>query len=156
MATLDPLVRLARAASTYQPRSVREAPDPRPLLADPGAAVDLCGARLRAERREVMLVLLLDTRHRLLGEPIELYRGCLDAITVRIGELFRDAIVRDAAALLLLHNHPAGDPTPSPEDARLTRSVVEAGRLLDVVVLDHVVVGRTGYTSLRAAGLGGF
>lgn len=152
----NPLIRAARAATSYTPRSVRETAEPAPAITTPDAAVALVGAQMRAEPREVFYVLPLDTKNRPIGEPVELYRGSLNAITLRLAEVFRDAIVRHAAAVMLLHNHPSGDSTPSPEDVRLTRDAVAAGRLLDVLVLDHLVVGRTGYTSLRAAGLVGF
>jgi DNA repair protein RadC len=73
---------------------------------------------------------------------------------VRIGEVFREAIQRGAASMIVVHNHPSGDPSPSPEDVAVTRALVQAGELLDIEVLDHVVIGRGGYTSLKAKGLG--
>jgi DNA repair protein RadC len=80
---------------------------------------------------------------------------------VRIAELFKEAIRQNAAAIALVHNHPSGDPTPSPQDVELTREAVRAGSLLDLEVLDHVVVGRgsserDSYVSLKERGLGGF
>ncbi len=71
-----------------------------------------------------------------------------------MGELFKEAIRRNAAALILVHNHPSGDPSPSPEDIALTRAAVQAGKLLDVDVLDHIVIGRGKYVSLKERGLG--
>jgi DNA repair protein RadC len=85
---------------------------------------------------------------------VDVYVGSLNTSLVRIGEIFRDAIQRGAASMIVVHNHPSGDPTPSPEDVAVTRALVQAGRLLDVEVLDHVVVGRAGFTSLKAKGLG--
>ncbi|MBW1873264.1 MAG: hypothetical protein JRJ19_14435, partial [Deltaproteobacteria bacterium] len=72
---------------------------------------------------------------------------------VRVGELFREAIRRNAAAIIVAHNHPSGDPTPSPEDITLTRQVVEAGELLNIGVLDHLVLGRRRWVSLKERGL---
>lgn len=72
---------------------------------------------------------------------------------MRIAEVFRAAVRRNATAILLAHNHPSGDPTPSPEDVALTREVIQAGRVLEVEVLDHLVIGRGRFVSLRRQGL---
>ncbi len=71
-----------------------------------------------------------------------------------MGELFRVAIRRNSAAVIILHNHPSGDPTPSPDDIALTRAIVQAGKLLDIEVLDHLVIGRGRFVSLKERGLG--
>jgi len=81
------------------------------------------------------------------------YQGNVSAALVRVGELFRDAVRSHAAALILVHNHPSGDPTPSPDDLHLTAETVAAGRLLDVSVLDHVVLGHDAFVSLRDRGV---
>ena len=73
---------------------------------------------------------------------------------VRIGEIFKPAIRRNAAAVIVTHNHPSGDPTPSPEDVALTRAIVQAGKLLDIDVLDHLVIAGGRYVSLKEKGLG--
>lgn len=73
---------------------------------------------------------------------------------VRVGELFREAVRENCAAVIIAHNHPSGDPTPSPEDVAITEEIVRAGRLLDIEVLDHLVIGRQRYVSLRERGLG--
>lgn len=72
---------------------------------------------------------------------------------IRIGELFRAALKENAAALIVAHNHPSGDPSPSPEDINVTRQIIEAGKLLGIGVLDHIVIGRQRYTSLKERGL---
>ena len=90
--------------------------------------------------QEQLRVILLDTRNRL-QKVINLYTGSLNSSTVRIGELFKDAIRHNAASIILVHNHPSGDPSPSPEDINLTRAAVQAGTLLDIEVLDHIVIG---------------
>jgi len=91
--------------------------------------------------QEQLRVILLDTRNRF-QKMVNLYTGSLNSSTVRIGELFKEAIRLNAAAIILVHNHPSGDPSPSPEDINLTRAAVQAGKLLDIEVLDHIVIGR--------------
>jgi DNA repair protein RadC len=81
------------------------------------------------------------------------YVGNVSASLVRIGELFRDAVRLDASGVVLVHNHPSGDPTPSPDDLHLTAEAIAAGRLLDVDVLDHVVFGHDTWVSLRDRGV---
>ena len=80
--------------------------------------------------------------------------GSLNAATVRVGEVFREAVRANCASIIVVHNHPSGDPTPSPEDVRTTEMIVEAGQLLDIEVLDHLVIGRNCYVSLKERKLG--
>ena len=87
-------------------------------------------------------------------DVVTVYKGSLNSSQVRVGELFKEAIRRNAATVILTHNHPSGDPTPSPDDVAVTRAIVEAGRLLDIDVLDHLVIGAGRYTSLKERGLG--
>jgi DNA repair protein RadC len=96
---------------------------------------------------------LLDTKNRVLGIPT-IYVGSLNASVMRVGELFREAVRANCAAVIVVHNHPSGDPTPSPEDVSITRQIVEAGKLLDVDVLDHLIIGQQRYVSLKERGLG--
>lgn len=103
--------------------------------------------------QEQIRVLLLDTRHRLIRQVL-VYQGNVSGAPVRIGELFREAVRENCPAILVVHNHPSGDPTPSSEDVAITREIVEAGRLLSIEVLDHLVVARQGYVSLRERKLG--
>ena len=84
----------------------------------------------------------------------KVYQGSLNSSQVRVGELFRSAVRRNAAAIIVIHNHPSGDPTPSPDDVALTRAIVQAGKLLDIDVLDHLVIGRGRWVSLKERGLG--
>lgn len=113
-------------------------------------------ARLMAElghlQREELRVVLLDTRNGVLAMPT-IYRGNVSAAVVRIGELFRDAVRLHASRLILVHNHPSGDPTPSPDDLHMTAEAVAAGRLLDIAVLDHLVMGHGAWSSLRDRGV---
>jgi DNA repair protein RadC len=82
------------------------------------------------------------------------YIGSLNASLIRIGEIFKEALKRNSAALIVVHNHPSGDPTPSPEDILVTREIISAGKLLDIDVLDHLVIGQGRFVSMRERGLG--
>jgi len=104
--------------------------------------------------QEYLYVLLLDTRNRVIGDPVQVYHGSLNTSLIRVGEVFRDAIKVNAAALVISHNHPSGDPSPSPEDVAVTRAIVEAGKLLDIECLDHIVLASAKFVSLKERGLG--
>ncbi len=105
----------------------------------------------RLEREELRVV-VLNTRNAVLAIET-VYRGNVSTALVRVGELFRDAIRQHAAGLILVHNHPSGDPAPSPDDLHLTAEAVAAGRLLDVPVLDHLIIGHEAFISLRDRGI---
>jgi DNA repair protein RadC len=102
--------------------------------------------------REELHVLLLNTKNVVI-EEVTVYVGNVSAALVRVAELFTPAIRRHAAGLLLVHNHPSGDPEPSPDDLHLTAEAIAAGRLLDLPVLDHIILGRDGFVSLRDRGV---
>ena len=120
---------------------------------NPDEAAQLILYEMSALDQEELWVILLDTRnHFLMTETI--YRGSLNSSQVRVGELFKSAVRRNAASIIVAHNHPSGDPTPSPDDIAVTRAIVEAGKLLDIDVLDHLVIGRGNYVSLKERGLG--
>jgi DNA repair protein RadC len=102
--------------------------------------------------REEMHVLILNAKNVVLKD-VTVYQGNVSAAIVRIAELFREAVKLTAAGIVLVHNHPSGDPEPSPDDLHLTAEAVAAGRLLDIPVLDHVIVARDGYVSLRDRGV---
>lgn len=102
--------------------------------------------------QEELWVLLLSTGHRITHE-VMLYRGTVDMIFVRPAEIFKEAVRVNAAAVLLAHNHPSGEPSPSPQDVALTATVNLAGELLGIQLVDHIVVGRQAWTSLRERGL---
>jgi DNA repair protein RadC len=95
----------------------------------------------------------LDTRNRVLAIE-SLYRGSLNSSQVRVGEVFKAAIRQNAAAVIVAHNHPSGDPSPSPDDVAVTRAIAQAGKLLDIEVLDHLVIGGQKFVSLKERGLG--
>jgi DNA repair protein RadC len=102
--------------------------------------------------REELHVLLLNSRNRVVGQE-RLYQGNVAFAQVRIGELFREAVHRHVPRIVLVHNHPSGDPTPSPDDLHMTAEAIAAGRLLDIEVLDHLIVAGDGYVSLRDRGV---
>src|SRR5919109_736662 len=100
---------------------------------------------------EALRVLLLNTKNVVTG-LVTVYVGNLAGSSVRVGEVFRDAVRRQSAAVVVVHNHPSGAPSPSADDLRITAELAEAGRLLDIELLDHVVVAADGWISLRALG----
>jgi DNA repair protein RadC len=124
-----------------------------PTIQAPEQAAELLLYEMGALKQEHLRVLLLDTRNRL-QRIVEIYQGSLNSSLIRIGEIFRDAVRTNAAAIIVAHNHPSGDPAPSPEDIAVTRAIVEAGRLLDIEVLDHLIIGKGRFASLKSKGLG--
>ncbi len=110
------------------------------------------GPHLRDRKQEVFFTLLLDGRHRLLRSA-RVAEGCLTAALVHPRDALRPGVLEAAAALIFVHNHPSGDPTPSPEDLDLTHQLVEAADILAIEVLDHVILGDSAHTSLAAEGL---
>jgi DNA repair protein RadC len=124
----------------------------RPIIRSPQDAADLMMARLRYESKEHFIALLLSTKNHVLAMPT-ISLGSLNASVVHPRELFKEAINHSAAAVILIHNHPSGDPDPSPEDIVLTKRLVEAGRLLDISVLDHVIIGDGKYVSFKEKGI---
>lgn len=129
-------------------------PEDRPAVKSPADAANLLMYQLAALEQEYLFVLLLDTRNRVIGRPVEVYHGSLNSSLVRVGEVFRHAIKANAAGVIVAHNHPSGDPAPSPEDVAVTRAFVAAGKLLDIEVLDHLVIGQQRFVSLKERGLG--
>jgi DNA repair protein RadC len=115
----------------------------------PDDVMALVGRKLKAEQREHFLVLLLNARHEVLGEET-VSIGSLNASIVHPREVFKPAVLQSAASVVLVHNHPSGDPEPSEEDLGITKRLVQAGELLGVGVLDHVIVACRGIVSLRA------
>ncbi len=134
-------------------RLMSESPEERFQIRAPGDAANLLIPLLGYKEQEHFAVLYLDTRNRVLEQEI-LYKGSLNTSLVRVAEVFRGAVRRNCAGVIVAHNHPSGDPSPSPEDVALTRRLVEAGKLLEVDLLDHLVVGQARYVSLRERGLG--
>jgi DNA repair protein RadC len=142
-----------KAAIELGNRLILEAPNERPCIHSPEDAAALVKYEMSGLEQEHLRVILLDTRNRVQAIE-EVYRGSLNSSQMRVGELFKAAIRRNAAAIVVVHNHPSGDPTPSPDDIAVTRAIVQAGKLLDVEVLDHLVIGGGRYVSLKERGLG--
>jgi DNA repair protein RadC len=109
--------------------------------------------RLRYLDHEEFWVVLVNTRNKVIGEQ-RLYQGTLNGCMVRNGEIFRKAVELGAASIIIVHNHPSGDPNPSPEDVQTTRQISEAGKLMNIPLLDHVVIGGGRYVSLKELGVG--
>jgi DNA repair protein RadC len=130
-----------------------EAPEERHAVHSPEDAAILVQYEMGALEQEELWVILLDIRNRLLDID-KIYRGSLTHSQVRVGELFKSAIRRNAAAIIVVHNHPSGDPSPSPDDIALTRAIIQAGQLIDIQVLDHLVIGQGRFVSLKERGLG--
>lgn len=152
---------MLKAALELSRRIAEEKSADRRALTGPADVSEALRERARALQCEVFWVLLLDTRNRLLRAPGEVSRGLLNASLVHPREVFKDAIRASAAAVIVAHNHPSGDPSPSAEDLAITRQLVEAGRIIGIPVMDHVILGRPagsapGYFSVREAGLVNF
>lgn len=141
-----------KAAVELSRRLSRPAGGEHPALESVEAAAALLRPYFAGKQKEHVVALLLDARRRLIRlSPVAV--GSLSASLVHPRELFKEAIAASAAAVIVAHNHPSGDPQPSEHDVELTQRLVEAGRLLGIEVLDHLIVGRDGVVSLRAAGL---
>jgi DNA repair protein RadC len=142
-----------KAAIELGNRMRLENPEERPTINSPADAAALVAYEMSALEQEHLRVLLLDTRNHVL-DIVEVYKGSVNSSQVHVGELFKAAIRRNASALIVVHNHPSGDPTPSPDDVAVTRAIIQAGKLLDVEVLDHMVIGQGRWVSLKERGLG--
>lgn len=142
-----------KAALELGRRLLVTAPEERPVVSTPADAANLLMSEMSLLEKEHLRVILLDTRNRVISTPT-IYVGSLNSSVVRIAELFRPAIKQNAAAIIVAHNHPSGDPSPSPEDVRVTREISKAGKLLSIELLDHVIIGRNRFISLKERGLG--
>ena len=143
----------ARLGATLElGRRIARAPVDGPwLVRTPADAAEPLVDAMGSLEREELRVLLLDTKNVVVATRT-VYRGNLAGSSVRVGEVYRDAVRRCAAAVVVAHNHPSGDPSPSGEDLRITAELADAGRLLDIELLDHLVIGRGRWTSLRGIG----
>ena len=128
-------------------------PTERPAIHSPADAFEILRCFMGGLDHEELWVMNLDTRNRLM-HLVKLYQGSVNTSQVRVAEVFRQAIADNAPSILLAHNHPSGDPTPSPDDVAVTRSICQAGKLLDIDLLDHLIVTRDRFVSLKERGLG--
>ena len=122
----------------------------------PADAANLLMPTLSLLEQEEVHVLMLDSRNRLIGSPVMIYKGQINSASMRVCEVFREAIRHNAKSIVVAHNHPSGDPSPSSDDVFVTKELCKAGKLLDIDVLDHVVIGviGSGWVSLKERGLG--
>ena len=141
-----------QAAFELGRRLLADWPTARWTVRSPGDVADRLVLQMGRLEREELRVVILNTKN-VVQRVVTAYQGNLSASVVRIGELFRDAVRLTAAGIILVHNHPSGDPTPSPDDLHLTAEALAAGRLLDINVLDHLVIGHDAWVSMRDRGI---
>ena len=130
-------------------RALRDRAMDRPSVASWDAVIDYCKARLQDSGQEQFRVLFLDARNNVIADE-ELQKGTVDHAPVYPREVVRRALAHDACSIILVHNHPSGDPTPSRADVATTRKVIEAAKAVGVDVHDHIVVGRAGHSSMKS------
>lgn len=141
-----------KAALELGRRLMIASPTQRPQITSPADAANLLILDMSALEQECLRVLLLDTKNFVIASPT-IYIGNVNTSVIRVSEIFRDAVRENATAIIIVHNHPSGDPTPSPEDVHVTQRVIEAGSLLDIEVLDHIIIGHQRFVSLKERGL---
>lgn len=142
-----------RAALELGRRLATTLPHERPSIASPADAANLVMSEMSLLVQEELRVILLDV-HSHMQSIYTVYKGNINTTMVRVGELFREAVRANCASIILVHNHPSGDPSPSPEDAAMTRDTVMAGKLLNIEVVDHLIIAGGRFVSLRERGLG--
>lgn len=142
-----------KAALELGRRLLASQPEDRIAVRSPADVANLLQAEMAHLEQEELRLVLLNTKNQVLSIP-QLYRGNVNTSLVRVSELFREAVRENCPALIVVHNHPSGDPTPSNEDIKITEQMIEAGKLLDIEILDHIIIGRQGYISLKEKGLG--
>jgi DNA repair protein RadC len=119
----------------------------------PRDAAEIVMYEMASLEQEQMRVMLLDNRNQV-KKIVTVYQGTKNNAQINVGELFKEAIRDNATSIVLAHNHPSGDPAPSPDDVAVTRAIVQAGKLLDIEVLDHLVIGKGRFVSLKERGMG--
>jgi DNA repair protein RadC len=141
-----------KAALELGQRLLGSSPADRPTVTSAKEVVRLLGGEMTFLEQEHLKLILLNTRNQVI-DVADIYKGNINTAIVKMGELFRPAIRQASPAVIVVHNHPSGDPAPSDADIAMTRQVIEAGRMLDIEVLDHVVLAERGHVSLRERGL---
>jgi DNA repair protein RadC len=139
-------IKLVRAAAL---RLMRGSIMQRPVLSSWTAVLEYCRAAMGFDDREAFRILFLDKKNRLIADEVQ-QRGTVDHTPVYVREVVKRALEVSASAIILVHNHPSGDPTPSRADIDMTRQIVEAAKPLGIAIHDHVIVGRQGHASLKA------
>ena len=145
-------IALAEFVTSYETRKARRL-EQAPQITRPADAYEFLHFEMEGLEQEQLRIINLNQKHRIISASM-IYQGSLHTTVVRLAEVFRPAIIDNAAAIIVAHNHPSGECDPSPEDAALTREIVKAGKLLDVEVEDHIVIGKGRFVSLRERGLG--
>ena len=138
-----------QAALELGKRLAAAQPEERAQIRSPEDVANLLLPEMGLLDQEHLRVVLLNTRNQVLGTQ-EVYRGSVHTAVVRIGELFREALRQNAPCIILVHNHPSGDPTPSAEDIAMTKQAIAAGELLDIDVLDHVILAHARFASMKS------
>lgn len=128
-------------------------PEARPQIKSPADVAQLLMLEMAYLAQEQLRVLCLDTKNYVVHQQV-VYQGTVNSSVVRAAEVFKPAVVRTCPTIVVVHNHPSGDPTPSPEDVRTTEQLRRAGEALDIEVLDHIVIGQQRYVSMKERGLG--
>jgi DNA repair protein RadC len=132
---------------------LHEPPDLPESMNSPAPAAAILMPMIGSKDQEHLAVMLLNTRCHVM-DVIVVYKGTANSSTVRVGEIFKAAVARNATSVIISHNHPSGDPNPSPEDVSMSKAVKDAGKLLDIDVLDHIVIGAAGtFVSLKERSL---
>jgi DNA repair protein RadC len=137
-----------KAALELGKRLKLEQRDKRIQIKNADEAAQLVQMEMMNLEHEEMHIMVLDTKNNLV-EYSQRYKGTVNSSVVRVAEVFRPAIIRNCPRILLCHNHPSGDPTPSPEDFNVTREVIKAGTMLDIELVDHIIIGNPRYASIR-------
>lgn len=140
------------AAVQLGQRLSHPSPNDLPTIHCPEDASDLVSYEMRALEQEEMRVIHLNTRHRVLSVET-VYRGNVNSSQIRVAELFRSAVRKNVPAVVLVHNHPSGDPSVSPDDIRITKEIIRAGKILDIQIVDHIIIGHDRFISLKRRGL---
>ena len=133
-------------------RLMTQPSEARPLIKTPSDAAYLLMHEMGLLEQEEVRVILLDARNRMIGSPLMIYRGSLSSATMRVCEVFKAAIRHNAASIILLHNHPSSDVSPSADDIHVTKELIKAGKLLDIELLDHLILSSHEFTSLKERG----
>ncbi len=128
-------------------------PEGRPIIRCPQDVYNLLGAEMAFLDQEHLKVVLLNTKNEVRG-TVEVYKGNVNSAMVRVAEVLRPAIRENCPSIIIVHNHPSGDPTPSPEDVLITRKIASGGQMMDIELLDHIIIGGQRHVSLKERRLG--
>jgi len=142
-----------KAALELGRRLVSTQPEERAVVRSPQDVANLLMAEMAFLDQEQLRVVLLNTKNHVISIA-EVYRGSVSTSLIRTSEVFREAVRENCPAIIVVHNHPSGDPTPSPDDIQVTEQIVAAGRVLDIEVLDHLIIGEQRFVSLKEQGVG--